>query len=535
VGGVRVPEPLVTVKVTVTLLTALPLTSVTRTLGGTATAVLTLAGCVMTEIAVIVVAGPAVKANDPDVTFDSPVALNRSVYGPAIPVSTRFVNVATPFTAFTGVVPVNRPVPENTAAVTAAVLVVWFPFASRTTITGWVVNATVFCAPPGCVVIASCVAAPAVPVALKVTGLPVSPAAVAVTVFAPATVPSVQLVSVAMPLAFVTTVVGGAMIPPPAVTANVTLTPDTGTAPALVTNTLGGAATPVPAVADCVTAEFAAMVGATVKLADVALLRPVAVKRNVCGPLLVSTRFVNVATPFTAFTIAVPLNTPVPVNTAAVTAAVLVVWLPFASRMAITGCVVNAAPLAAPFGCVVIASCVAAPAVPVALKLIGLPVRPATVAVTVFAPAAVPSVQLASVAMPLAFVITIDGGAIVPPPDVMANVTLTPDTGTAPAPVTNTLGGAATTVPAVADWVTTEFAAMVVAATDTVKLADVVLVRPVAVKRNVCAPLPVRTRFANVATPFTAFTMAVPLNTPVPENTEAVTTAVLEVVFPFAS
>jgi len=401
------------------------------------------------------------------------------------------------------------------------------------------VNAAPLVAPFGWVVTASCVAAPAVPVAVNVTGLPVSPATVAVTVFAPAFVPSVQLVSVATPLAFVSTVVGGAMVPPPAVTANVTLTADTGTAPAPVTNTLGGAATAEPTVADWVTVEFATIVvgepAPTVKLADTRFVRPVAVKRNVCAPLPVSTRFVNVATPFTAFTIAVPLNTPVPVNTAAVTAAVLVVWLPFASRMAITGCVVNAAPLAAPFGCVVIASCVAAPAVPVALKLIGLPVRPATVAVTVFAPAAVPSVQLASVAMPLAFVITIDGGAIVPPPDVMANVTLTPDTGTAPAPVTNTLGGAATTVPAVADWVTTEFAAMVVAATDTVKLADVVLVRPVAVKRNVCAPLPVRTRFANVATPFTAFTMAVPLNTPVPENTEAVTTAVLEVVFPFAS
>src|SRR5512134_2086921 len=43
--------------------------------------------------------------------------------------------------------------------------------------------------------------APGVAVAVKVTGLPVSPAEVACRVLAPATVPSVQLVTVAMPLA----------------------------------------------------------------------------------------------------------------------------------------------------------------------------------------------------------------------------------------------------------------------------------------------------------------------------------------------
>ena len=47
---------------------------------------------------------------------------------------------------------------------------------------------------------------------------------------APATVPSVQLVTVAMPLALVCTVAGdaGVIAPPPPVTVNVTETPATG-------------------------------------------------------------------------------------------------------------------------------------------------------------------------------------------------------------------------------------------------------------------------------------------------------------------
>src|SRR2546422_3533434 len=46
-------------------------------------------------------------------------------------------------------------------------------------------------------------APPAVPVAVNVTGLPVRPVAVAVSVLVPAVVPSVQLPTVAKPLALV--------------------------------------------------------------------------------------------------------------------------------------------------------------------------------------------------------------------------------------------------------------------------------------------------------------------------------------------
>ena len=108
--------------------------------------------------------------------------------------------------------------------------------------------------PTGCWVIPSLVAAPTVPEALKVTGLPASPAAVAVTVLlsVPAAVPRVQVVSVAMPEALVTTTAGvaGAILPPvpSAVRVKVTLTPLTGLLLASVTST-DGATAAVPTVA----------------------------------------------------------------------------------------------------------------------------------------------------------------------------------------------------------------------------------------------------------------------------------------------
>jgi hypothetical protein len=70
--------------------------------------------------------------------------------------------------------------------------------------------------------------APAVPVAVNVTGLPPSPLEVAVSVLVPAVVPSVQDVTAAMPLPLVVTGVVGVTVPPPEATANVTETPATG-------------------------------------------------------------------------------------------------------------------------------------------------------------------------------------------------------------------------------------------------------------------------------------------------------------------
>ena len=106
---------------------------------------------------------------------------------------------------------------------------------------------------------------------------------------------------------------------------------------------------------------------------------------------------------------------------------------------------------------------VAAPAVPVALKVSGEPVRPALVAVSVFAPAVVPRVQLPTVAMPEAFVVA-EPPVSDPPPAATAKVTLTPATGLPCASVTRTLGAVATAVLTVADSLLPPLMAIVVAA-----------------------------------------------------------------------
>src|SRR5438093_1136251 len=102
------------------------------------------------------------------------------------------------------------------------------PFASSSWSTGCWTKATPLCAVlDGAVVSASFVAAPAVPSAVNVTGLPVSPLDVAVRVFVPAVVLRVQLPTVAIPLPFVVWV-PAVTLPLPAAGANVTVTPCTG-------------------------------------------------------------------------------------------------------------------------------------------------------------------------------------------------------------------------------------------------------------------------------------------------------------------
>jgi hypothetical protein len=91
-------------------------------------------------------------------------------------------------------------------------------------------------------------AAPVVPVAVNVTGLPASPLEVAVRVLVPVVVPRVQDVTAAMPLPLVVTVVVGVTVPPPEATANVTATPPTGLLNWSRTITEGDVATAVPTV-----------------------------------------------------------------------------------------------------------------------------------------------------------------------------------------------------------------------------------------------------------------------------------------------
>ena len=93
----------------------------------------------------------------------------------------------------------------------------------------------------------------------------------------------------------------------------------------------------------------------------------------------------------------------------------------------------------------------AAPAVPVAVKVTGLPLKLPDVAVIVLLPAVVPNVQLPTVAIPLASVVA-DKPVADPPPVATAKVTLTPLTGLLLASLTITLGAVDTADPAVALW-----------------------------------------------------------------------------------
>jgi hypothetical protein len=313
------------------------------------------------------------------------------------------------------------------------------------------------------------VAVPVVPEAVKVTGLPERPVAAAVSVLllVPAVGPRVQLVSVATPEALVLTTAGlaGTVLPPPAVTVNVTETPETGLPPASVTRTEGGALTAVPTVADCETAELAAIVVAVPVVPEAVKVtglpeRPVAAAVTVLllvpavGPRV---QLVRVATPeafvLTAAGLAGVVDPPPAVRVKVTETPET--GLPPASVIRTEGGALTAVPTVALWETAELAAIVVAvPVVPEAVKVTGLPERPVAAAVTVLllVPAAGPRVQLVSVATPEAFVLTVAGlaGVVDPPPAVRVNVTATPETGLPPASVTRIEGGALTAVPTVA-------------------------------------------------------------------------------------
>ena len=97
---------------------------------------------------------------------------------------------------------------------------------------------------------------------MNVMGEPVKPIDVACSVLAPATSPSVQEVSVAMPEESVETEVVGARDPPPPVTVKVTGTPGTGLPPESATRTDGGALTVAAAMALCSSVDTLDMLAA---------------------------------------------------------------------------------------------------------------------------------------------------------------------------------------------------------------------------------------------------------------------------------
>src|SRR5438067_8386914 len=310
---VTVPPLVPGANVTATPATGLLRASRTITDGGMATAVPVVAFWPLPAFIAIWVAAPAVTFTVADVMGVNCWAEKPSVCGPAVPLIDRFVNRAAPLElVLMSTVPPSVPPPEAIDART--VMPNWLtglPEASCSWMTGCWRKATPLCTvADGCVVIASFATGPAVAVAVNVTGLPVMPlpAAVAVSVFGPAVVPSVHEDTAAIPPGPVVTGVVGFTVPLPAAGANVTATLATGLLNWSWTITAGGVVTAVPTAAD---------------------------------------------------------------------------WL----FPALT------------------ATDAAAPAVPVAVNVTGLPFSPVDVAGRVLVPAGLPSVQLPTVAMPLALVV----------------------------------------------------------------------------------------------------------------------------------
>jgi hypothetical protein len=288
----------------------------------------------------------------------------------------------------------------------------------------------------------------AVPVAVKTTGLPLSPVTVAETVLAPAVVPSVQEVSVAMPELFVVTVepLAGDVVPLPAVVVNVTTIPEIGLLLASRTVTEGtspAALISVPTVAVCdvvvpVVGTMFWLVAAVLVPVNVTVVIAVAVAVTVFAAPAVrpnvhveseATPELFDATVATLVGLIDPAAAPEPPVAVSVKVTLKpLTGLPCAS-LTITDGAATAEPTVAVCDVALLAvNVVAVLAVPVALKTTGLPLKPEVAAWTVFAPAVVPSVHVVSAATPEASVVTVLPltGDVVPLPAVVVKVTTTP-------------------------------------------------------------------------------------------------------------
>ena len=152
------------------------------------------------------VAAPGVMVTVPEVAVVRPALVNCSVRAPMVPVIERPAKVARPFASVLMVaVPPSAPPPLAMATVTDRTRGTALPRASRTCTEGCVRNTTPLAdVVEGCWTIVSCVAAPGVPVAVKVTGLGVMPpgvlllrhgmmdaGATAICIFAPVSSPTI--------------------------------------------------------------------------------------------------------------------------------------------------------------------------------------------------------------------------------------------------------------------------------------------------------------------------------------------------------
>src|SRR5690606_20384963 len=238
------------------------------------------------------------------------------------------------------------------------------------------------------------------------------------------------------------------MLPPPSTTVKVTGNPATGAPFPSFSVTLGRGDAAVPLIPNP-GERPAEMVPSWVPVARNSMglpVRPGDVAVTALAPTLPRTHEPTVAIPFSSLSASAPVRVPLPSVTWKVTGtpATGVPWKPVIQTAGGVG--------TGPFTGAVWFFSELRPIVvgmrrsPLAVNVIGLPARPAALAVTVLAPVAGPRVQEPTVAMPSAPLST-DAPATVPPPDATAKVTDTPATTLPPASVTLTAGGNGTGSP----------------------------------------------------------------------------------------
>ena len=364
---------------------------------------------------------------------------------------------------------------------------------------------------------------PAVPVALNVIGLPVSPVALAVNPFAPAVAPRRHDVSAAIPLAAVEIGAVGAITPPPAVTAQVTATPATALPLASRAMTEGGVATVAPATAvwppPACSASCVAGPAVIVIVPEVTLVIPVEAKVSVRGPTVPVIRNpLKIAAPVALVTtVAVPPSVPPPLEMLAVTVTPeSATGFPAPSCNCTTGCAAKTALLAAvEDGAVLIAICAAVPdAIAIVADVsVGMLSASKASVYTLLGPLIA---NVANVATPAALVLDVAPATVAPPgPLATVAVTFVPAVVTAlpnASSITTTgcCASATPLAPEVAGVVRNRIAAAGAGVTDSV----VALVLPASPVTDATKVRPAATRSTrtpgNEATPATAFTVVVP-------------------------
>src|SRR5947199_173980 len=245
---VTLPLPRPAAKVTDTPDTGLSNASVTITDGGFGTVVPAGAVCPLPPWGAMVAAAAGFTATSAVwATVTVPFTVAVSVFVPAAVELNVPVICPPALVVPTGCVSV-LPVAGLTASVTVAPWI-GFPLASRT-VTVMVLESAPAVIVAGAAATVDCVVLgpPAVAVAVNVTGLPLSPAAVARSVSTLAVVPSVQEFAAAIPFAPAAPGGAGSTVPLSPLVANVTATPATGLSNWSRTITAGGVWTGVPAV-----------------------------------------------------------------------------------------------------------------------------------------------------------------------------------------------------------------------------------------------------------------------------------------------